>query len=239
MPRLNGMSTNIVKALKCHKKIKGPEDLENSPFCLFDDEVAEKGTVLIQNRSPLDVVLPAGLPLAESDVDLSVYQVSSPEQKEYELNLTEGGEAVISTTELENSLEPGMSPPNYIDKKAELDFIRNHPTIPEEYKSEFISFLEERAELFSGEEFSKKHFPRDVYEHDVELIEDIPQLSSRPFPVSGIRLSQLKDDINELCKNGVLSPGDSPYTSPMFYVLKKQVMEKLLQKAGCVLITEK
>jgi hypothetical protein len=112
--------------------------------------------VLILNRSPVDVVLPTGLPLAESDVDLSVYQVSSPEQKEYELNLTEGGDAVISTTELENSLEPGMSPPNYIDKKAELDFIRNHPTILEEYKNEFISFLEEQAELFSGEEFSKK-----------------------------------------------------------------------------------
>jgi hypothetical protein len=123
VPRLNGMSTNIVKALKCHKKIKGPEDLANSPFYLFDDEVAEKGTVLIQNRSPLDVVLPAGLPVAESDVDLSVYQVSSPEQKEYGLNLTEGGDAVISTTELENLLEPGMSPPNYIDKKAELDFV--------------------------------------------------------------------------------------------------------------------
>jgi hypothetical protein len=112
--------------------------------------------VLILNRSPVDVVLPTGLPLAESDVDLSVYQVSSPEQKEYELNLTEGGDAVISTTELENLLEPGMSPPNYIDKKAELDFIRNHPTILEEYKNEFISFLEEQAELFSGEEFSKK-----------------------------------------------------------------------------------
>ena len=112
--------------------------------------------MLILNRSPVDVVLPTGLPLAESDVDLSVYQVSSPEQKEYELNLTEGGDAVISTTELENLLEPGMSPPNYIDKKAELDFIRNHPTILEEYKNEFISFLEERAELFSGEEFSKK-----------------------------------------------------------------------------------
>jgi hypothetical protein len=104
----------------------------------------------------LDVVLPAGLPVAESDVDLSVYQVSSPEQKEYELNLTEGGDAVISTTELENLLEPGMSPPSYIDKKAELDFIRNHPTILEEYKNEFISFLKEQAELFSGEEFSKK-----------------------------------------------------------------------------------
>ncbi|MFO0003074.1 MAG: hypothetical protein ACK559_18270, partial [bacterium] len=104
----------------------------------------------------------------------SVYQVSAPEEKEYELKLTEGGDAVISTTELENLLEPGISPANFIDKKAELDFIRNHPTIPEEYKEEFISFLEERADLFSGEEFSKKHFPREVYEHDVELIEDIP-----------------------------------------------------------------
>ncbi len=69
---------------------------------------------------------------------------------------------------VENLLEPGIAPANFIDKKAELDFIRNHPTIPEEYKEEFISFLEERADLFSGEEFSKKHFPRDVYEHDVE-----------------------------------------------------------------------
>ncbi len=109
---------------------------------LFDDAVAEKGTVLIQNRSPLDVVLPAGLPVAESDVDFSVYQVSAPEQKEYELKLTEGGDAVISTTELENLLEPGISPANFIDKKAELDFIRNHPTIPEEFKDEFISFLD-------------------------------------------------------------------------------------------------
>ena len=66
--------------------------------------------MLILNRSPVDVVLPTGLPLAESDVDLSVYQVSSPEQKEYELNLTEGGDAVISTTKLENLLEPGISP---------------------------------------------------------------------------------------------------------------------------------
>ena len=46
-------------------------------------------------------------------------------------------------------------------------------------------------------------------------------MSSRPFPVSGIRLNQLKTDINNLVKNGVLTPGDSPFTSPIFYVMKK------------------
>jgi hypothetical protein len=75
------MSTNVVKALKCHKKLKGCEDLEGSPFYLFDDEIAEKGTLMIQNKSPVPVVLSAGLPLAESEVDFSVYQVSALEQK--------------------------------------------------------------------------------------------------------------------------------------------------------------
>jgi hypothetical protein len=114
-----------------------------------------------------------------------------------------------------------MSPPDFIDKKAELDFIRKHKTFPEAFKNEFIEFLNKRTELFSGEEFSQKCFPEEVYSHDVELIEEVPYMSARPFPVSGIRLQQLKADIGELVKSGILSPGDSPFTSPVFYVLKK------------------
>ncbi len=88
-------------------------------------------------------------------------------------------------------------------------------------KDELIEFFDKRAKLFSGTEFSKDHFPKEIYSHDVELIEDVHSLSSRPFPVSGIRLVQLKQDIDDLVKNGVLSPGDSPFTSPIFYVTKK------------------
>jgi len=86
-----------------------------------------------------------------------------------------------------------------------------------------ITFLDSREKLFRGEKFSKECFPRSVYEHDVELSEELTHLTSRPFPCSGIRLSQLKADINELVKNGVLSPGDSNFTSPCvyMYVLKK------------------
>ncbi len=123
--------------------------------------------------------------------------------------------------ELENSLEPGFNPTGIIDKEAELNFIREHPRIPDEFKDELIEFFDKRAKLFSGTEFSKDHFPKEVYSHDVELIEDVHSLSSRPFPVSGIRLVQLKQDIDDLVKNGVLSPGDSPFTSPIFYVTKK------------------
>ncbi|WP_371068090.1 hypothetical protein, partial [Salmonella enterica] len=55
-------------------------------------------------------------------------------------------------------------------------------------------------------------------------------LSSRPFPVSGIRLKQLKADIDQLVANGVLSPGDSEFSSPLFYVTKKAGEGKTAQK---------
>jgi len=84
-----------------------------------------------------------------------------------------------------------------------------------------IDFLDNREKLFNGEEFTKECFPRSVYEHDVELTEPLTHLNFRPFLCRGIQLSQLKADINELCKNSFLSPGDSSFTSPCFYVLKK------------------
>ncbi len=85
------------------------------------------------------------------------------------------------------------------------------------YRDKANTFLDERSDLFAGEEFSKNHFPRTVFEHDVELNDNsITNLSSRPFPCSGIRLQQLKTDINALVKQGVLSPGDSAFTSPIF-----------------------
>ncbi len=148
--------------------------------------------------------------------------MAGPEaQKNYTLEIAPNDEAILSTDELKNLLEPGMSPPDIIDKEAELDFIRNHKSFPEPFKNEFIEFLEKRPELFSGEEFSQKCFPEEFYSHDVELIEEVPHMSARPFPVSGIRLQQLKADNGELVKNGILSPGDSPVTSPVFLCFKE------------------
>jgi hypothetical protein len=212
----NGLSKELFNENPRHLSVKSCENLNASPFFLFDEREGEDGTLLIENRSPNLVTLPAGIELAESDVDLSAYQIAQPKEKvDLDLELVEGDQAVLSTVDLEKFLEPGLCAPDFIDKNLELDFIRTHKSIPAAYKKEFISFLEERSELFSGEEFSKKSFPSDIFMHDVELIEDIPQLSSRPFPVSGIRLQQLKADIKELVKNGVLSPGDSEFTSPL------------------------
>ena len=219
---LNGSSRELFLKNHCHKTVKSCSHINDSPFRLFEDEAGDDSSLIIQNLSPVTVTMQEGLELAETNVDLTSFQVANPAKTQnFNLETTEGGDAVLNSAELENLLEPGFLPSGVIDKESELDFIRNHKTFPEEFKGEFLKFLEARPELFSGEEFSKQHFPPQVYTHDVELIEKISHMSSRPFPVSGIRLQQLKEDINELVKNGVLSPGDSSFTSPCFYVLKK------------------
>ena len=203
---------------------KNPDIEIFSPFRIVDDERCEDGAVLVENKSPNVAVLPAGMDLAASNLDLSVYKVQPlpPKIETCEL-INDGGDgAVCSTDELEELLEPGFSSPTLIDKESELNFVRQHSKIPERFKEDFVQFLDKRSELFSGEEFSSKHFPKDKYMHDVELIDpNTHSMNSRPFPCSGIRLQQLKSDIDDLVKNGVLSPGDSSFTSPIFYVLKK------------------
>ncbi len=138
-----------------------------------------------------------------SELDLTSYSVRSCPEEEVKNVSLKSIENNLEMEKLEEKLEPGFGPTKIISKETELQFIKDHPSIPEEMKADFIEFLSEREELFSGTEFSKKHFPADKYQHDVELLEPLTHLSSRPFPVAGIRLQQLKDDIEELVKNGI------------------------------------
>jgi hypothetical protein len=47
------------------------------------------------------------------------------------------------------------------------------------------------------------------------------ELYARPYPISGIHAEQLKTTIDELVRNDVLEPSDSPFVSPVFFVSKK------------------
>jgi hypothetical protein len=123
---------------------------------------------------------------------------------------------------LEELLEPGMSTKS-VDMETELDFIRTHISIPEKCKNKIVECLTKIPKLFSGQEFSDVSFPPEIYSHDIEFLDDVPkEMYSKPFPVSGIRLQQLKETIQDLVTNNVLKSGDSEYVSPCFFVTKKQ-----------------
>jgi hypothetical protein len=89
-------------------------------------------------------------------------------------------------------------------------------------QDKLVKCLEKIPELYSGLEFSEKTFPPELYMHDIEFVSNsISELSLKPYPCSDIRLQQLLEQINDLCKAGVLKEGDSEFVSPCFFVLKK------------------
>ena len=93
------------------------------------------------------------------------------------LNIFEGDEDL-------ESIEPGIEiTGTVLEKDRELDFVRSHPGIPELYNKQLIDCLEKIPDLYSGKEFSKRHVPKELYEHDVEFIDNNKvELNARPYP---------------------------------------------------------
>ena len=203
-----------------------------SPFHIISDAPIEDEVISVQNISWFPSELPEGFEIAETVTSFRTHGLRIPEDIESLENKVQNYEKELVLTEelIEQNLEPGFNSPCKVDKNKELTFIKEHKKIPEKFKNELIEFLSQREKLFSGNEFSEECFPRDRYEHDVELTTPITGLHSKYFPVSGIRLAQLKEDINSLVENGVLTPGDSPFTSPCFYVMKKATDGKTANK---------
>ena len=193
--------------LQCHYKLK------NSPYEVLEVHRDESAISVINNSLCPNTLCPSQIIKNTTWVQTVTQEVHM--------------DPLLQTTELNDevygidSLEPGIEPMKIIDKSTELDFIRTNVDIPEEFKQDLISFLEKIPDLYSGPEFSSKIFPEDIFLHDVELTTNLSGLHSRAFPVSGIRLTQLRENIDEMVKNKVLIPGDSPFTSPVFFVLKK------------------
>jgi len=117
-----------------------------------------------------------------------------------------------------------------------LDFIRQNKNIPESEKSKLLDFLKTVSNVFSGSEFSEIPFPREIMEHDVEFLDsNTKELPAKAFPATGVRLDQLKQEIENLVKQGVLIEGDSPFLSPTFFVTKKPDPGSTASKARMVI----
>jgi len=100
--------------------------------------------------------------------------------------------ALENEQELEELLEPGFVFSNaIIEKEEQLNFIKNLSHVSNESKHQLLEALGKIPSLYSGEEYSDKVFPENIYIHDVELIPGAPtELTAKPFRVSGIRLEQ-------------------------------------------------
>jgi len=91
--------------------------------------------------------------------------------------------ALENEQELEELLEPGFVFSNaIIEKEEQLNFIKNLSHVSNKSKQQLLEALEKIPSLYSGEEYSNKVFPENVYIHDVELIPGAPtELTAKPW----------------------------------------------------------
>jgi hypothetical protein len=116
--------------------------------------------------------------------------------------------------ELENFIEPGITVKtgkiSETEMDIELSFIEKNPDIPEKFKKPLTEVLRKIPNLYSGKEFLEVPFPEEIYTHDIEFLNEseTKELYARPYPISGIRVEQLKTTIDELVRKDILKPSD-------------------------------
>src|SRR6201985_3738054 len=94
------------------------------------------------------------------------------------------------------------------------------PTIPEEYR--------QYASVFSEEE-SKQFPPNREPNATIQLKEGAPaEINCKVYPLTRPETQTLKEFIEKELKKGYISEAASPYTSPVFFIAKKNHSEKQL-----------
>src|SRR6201984_1223656 len=94
------------------------------------------------------------------------------------------------------------------------------PTIPEEYQKYTSVFSEEESKQFP---------PNREPNATIQLKEGAPmEINCKVYPLTRQETQTLKEFIEKELEKGYISEAASPYTSPVFFIAKKNTSEKQL-----------
>ena len=100
-------------------------------------------------------------------------------------------------------------------QKEDVNDVKIGHELTEEQSEQLRDLLGNFAEVFSDVPGKT-----DVIEHKIELSDDEP-VSSRPYHLSYAVRQDLKEEIDDMLKLGIIRPSTSPYASPIVIVKKK------------------
>lgn len=147
--------------------------------------------VILSNVSEHDVVLPAGCRLA----DISSYQ------------------RVLSLQHCVNESTNGETPP-----KSNVHFNFGDSPIPCEWKERIVQQLHSMPEVFAQHDLD---FGRtDKVAHRIKLSDESP-FKLRPRPIHPADVAAVRKHLQELLDAGVIRESESPFSSPIVVVRKK------------------
>jgi len=87
--------------------------------------------------------------------------------------------------------------------------------LTETQKQELFALLREFRDIFSD-------LPgiTDIAEHRIQLTDNNP-IRCKPYPIPYALRDVVKSEIDEMCQLGIIEPSESPYSSPLLIVKKK------------------
>ncbi len=85
--------------------------------------------------------------------------------------------------------------------------------VPEEYQRHTRTFNEQESHRFP---------PKRTWDHAIDLIPEAPTaIDCKIYPMARGEEDSLRDFIKEQLKKGYIQPSKSPYSSPFFFIKKK------------------
>ena len=148
-------------------------------------------------------------------VELNVRQIHEYAQKNH--LLTEHGNQV---DQVQNSIDGRISLPKPSKAYSWRD-VKVNPKLSPEEKEKVSAFLQRHEEFFEPitQSYPNKLLP-DFATQVIKLKEGTVPFRSKAYPLSKVKQEKMKEIIDDQLSKGMISPSQSPFTSPAFLVPK-------------------
>ena len=133
----------------------------------------------------------------------------------------EGGDVLSRSTvaALESSTGPQRCGITTVESDARgLQSVAVNPDLPENVKKQFVSLLNEFSDVFTEKSKSPTVTPN--ASHLIDTGDGLP-VKHKQRRVSPATQAQIDEQVNEMLKNGICRPSDSPWSSAIILVTKK------------------
>jgi hypothetical protein len=186
------------KSMMARKKINDPEDFV--------------GTFSLTNKTEEDLIIPPGQIIADLYHQPQEINDEIIEYTAYELKFSDPAQEQKSIFEKYNDAEEIKLDPN-IESKIQMG------DIPAELKRKFFKLINHYQEIFDWDN-NKMGFTT-LTEHEIILENEIAPIRHRPYRISPEESEHLKKELDKLCEMGIIRPSNTPFTSPIILVKKK------------------
>jgi hypothetical protein len=170
-----------------------------------------EGTLSITNKTGEDIIIPPGQVIADFYHQPKEIGDEILEYAAYELKFSISAQERESIFKNDDGREIKLDP--QIEAKLQMG------DLSEEHKRKFYKLIDHYKDIFDWN--NDKMGLTTLAEHEIVLENEITPIRHRPYRISPEESNHLKKELDRLCEMGIIKPSNTPFTSPIILVKKK------------------